>query len=772
MHRHLRWIVPAVVLSATALGLPGCSKSPTVPPKHVDLSPETLLTFAPVNFDTTSFRIHFYWNAFDNDGEVVRYRFAVDADTAKPLTQWVSTTSKDTSLIFQVDPVKEFRLHVFKVAAEDNDGRIDPTPAVRFFSAKTIPPTSRITLGPAASGPIIGTNFTYQWEGTDPDGGETGGKAPVDSFEYLLLLVGAVADTLSPPPPWHVPLPGYSQTTYQNLLNQAIADSLPYPHGDWKWKGIRASRNRFRNVTPGEYVFAIRAVDIAGATEKNLVFATNWTHFTVSSRNPGPTLEVNSSVLTRPLPPNNGPDDIARRPLQLFAGETVSFTWSADASSYGGEIIGYTFALDDTSSFPGLDRFRTATTFTPSQLTVSGNLPTPHFLFVRAVDDAGLTTNVKVPLLIIPPRFKQPGVQREVLFVDDSQSSRRDATGDGIYPSDAVEDAYYTLSEPGRPKMLTRVSETYGIPITQWDTALAAAGTPDRRRQPEPKDLANFTTVFWITDLNDIAGQEIALWRTLVGGSYSDLGGYLRAGGTLVVSGWELTENSTAPHGLLSLNSSNGICAGVQFGSDNYKSSFFPRAFMGVDGTIPSDQGRRFLGSKDFVEGRVTPVGAALGFVDAEVDTGDGINSKWNTFYSPLTPPDILDTQYSPGLPRIEGWIMARDFACEAEQEVFQVEPNVPGKISEPLFTYHGVNMGLAEDQGPSPRENMVVGVRVKSHDLGLNLGGGYNPDGSIGRIVLIGFPLFFVKDQEASDILFAAFTWVNGSPTLPAAGP
>ena len=34
--------------------------------------------------------------------------------------------------------------HVFWVAAEDNDGRIDPTPAKRYFSTKSIPPFSMI----------------------------------------------------------------------------------------------------------------------------------------------------------------------------------------------------------------------------------------------------------------------------------------------------------------------------------------------------------------------------------------------------------------------------------------------------------------------------------------------------------------------------------------------------------------------------------------------------------------------------------------------------
>jgi hypothetical protein len=33
---------------------------------------------------------------------------------------------------------------------------------------------------------------------------------------------------------------------------------------------------------------------------------------------------------------------------------------------------------------------------------------------------------------------------------------------------------------------------------------------------------------------------------------------------------------------------------------------------------------------------------------------------------------------------------------------------------------------------------------------------------------VFIGFPLYFIKNQQASDILFTAYSYVAGSPTLP----
>jgi hypothetical protein len=180
------------------------------------------------------------------------------------------------------------------ISAVDDRRAYDKTPARRFFSAKSNPPTSQIDKGPAAYNPFVGPNFTFEWSGIDPDGSETGGKAPVDSFEYQLLLVGAVADTAIPPT--HDPLPFYGQDRYVNLINAGTGPTLPPPHDDWRWIGLRGLRNRFRNATPGEYVFAERAVDLSGATEKNLQFGRNIRHFTVST-NPGPTLTVCSSVL-------------------------------------------------------------------------------------------------------------------------------------------------------------------------------------------------------------------------------------------------------------------------------------------------------------------------------------------------------------------------------------------------------------------------------------------------------------------------------------------
>src|SRR5437667_1230638 len=132
-----RRTAPLVLALVIALGmgyLTGCSNSVKPPPRPAPLDPETELVYAPSENDTTAFRVHFYWNGFDRDGEVVGFYFAIDADTALPVTQWKSTSTRDSTFLFAVDPITETRLHVIMISAVDNPGRYDHTPALRFFS--------------------------------------------------------------------------------------------------------------------------------------------------------------------------------------------------------------------------------------------------------------------------------------------------------------------------------------------------------------------------------------------------------------------------------------------------------------------------------------------------------------------------------------------------------------------------------------------------------------------------------------------------------------
>ena len=118
---------------------------------------------------------------------------------------------------------------------------------------------------------------------------------------------------------------------------------------------------------------------------------------------------------------------------------------------------------------------------------------------------------------------------------------------------------------------------------------------------------------------------------------------------------------------------------------------------------------------------------------------------------------------------------MAPAFACLSPSVFSLVRKESAGPISVPIYTYHGVNQGLNETGPPSKREGMVCGIATQAHDLG-QAGGGVltpgNASGAIGRMVVLGFPIYYMKDAQAYPIMKAAFGYVNGSPTLPQRGP
>lgn len=744
-----------------------CSDQVRPPTERAFSAPETELTYGPAESDTTTFRVHFYWAGHDKDGEVVRFRWAMDADTARPIPEWRATTAKDTILSCPVDPATAVRRHVFVIASEDNDGRIDPTPARRFFSARTIPPTACITRGPSPNSPYVLPAFTFEWRGEDPDGGIIGNGGDVDSFEYLLLKVGALSDSVSLS---HEPLPSYNLHVYVDLVNRATGDALPEPHADWKWVGVRGGSRRFVSILPGEYVLAVRAVDEAGARERVLEYGCNIRHFTVVAPSAGmiaPRLRICTDALLACLGPVSASDPWRTIPVEVLEGETISFSWSATPGYYGGEIAGYSYALNDSTALGQPDPARTGVTLTPDLLPEG-----THFLFVRVVDAQGYTTRMWVPIHVIRPAFRDPAHGRSILYVDDSTApgvyypGQDEATSIGNFPNDVTETEWWTLE----------LLNGLGVPVTEWDATPAGVAELQGRKPPPLRALANYSTVIWNVDFNNSITNPTALWRTLVGDLENALRTYVRGGGTLILTGFDVSSNTVNPSTTFEALSAS-LCAAFEPGSGMYSYTYVPRAWMGIDGVVPNRVPLRRDGARDFISAHPTGPGSALGFDSVRVDRGpQASGAKWITNLLPLGDPEVNS---SPGLGRVDGWRMATSFSCAPNPLLIRVEdPGLP--IAEPILLYHGVNRGVNEDGGPSPREDLVVGIRVQAHDEGES----FDPDGPYGgelgnvapgsaqglygRMVHFSFPFFWLKDEDAIRAMRAAFQYVNASPTLP----
>jgi hypothetical protein len=199
---------------------------------HVDrnLPPDTYLTGVPADSTTSFYKVHLFWYGGDADGKVVGYEFVVtdslpvDEDT---LT-YRYTTRTDSLIIFPVGSRQQVLGHRFYVRAIDNDGAVDPEPAIAFFGAlDLIPPSPVFTLAEAfdpesdevypltsTADPVptdtvpSGWDVRFRWRGVDGDrmldeSGDTIAVGEIVRYEYWLAPVevepnvGDVGDTVA-----------------------------------------------------------------------------------------------------------------------------------------------------------------------------------------------------------------------------------------------------------------------------------------------------------------------------------------------------------------------------------------------------------------------------------------------------------------------------------------------------------------------------------------------------------------------------------------------
>jgi hypothetical protein len=125
-------------------------------------SPETYLSLFPDSIISPHVtRIKITWWGDDPDGLIVGYRFSFDS------TNWTTTTLNDST--FQLVIVGNDSTFRFWVAAIDDKGNIDPTPATNLYPVFNSPPSVAFNAGTG----IPDTSFTvaiFAWTGTDPDG--------------------------------------------------------------------------------------------------------------------------------------------------------------------------------------------------------------------------------------------------------------------------------------------------------------------------------------------------------------------------------------------------------------------------------------------------------------------------------------------------------------------------------------------------------------------------------------------------------------------------
>jgi hypothetical protein len=457
------WLKRLLVMGAMSgafvvIFLAGCSKNlGHISPNQ---APQTYLSFAPDEGGITNYRVRLNWFGWDPDGEIAYYRTKWDT------LDWVRVVNTDSVFILSasadsVDPQKGYEAHTFKVSAVDNEGLVDATPETVTFTAFTFVPETQILRGPnGVTGPMV----TFEWQGRDRDGVITG-------YEYKLYRRDEATGS-------------WFEVTASGPLGADVTSVTFGP-------------------LAGQHKFEVWSIDDAGAPD--LTPATRV--FTCNPELAGPKLYVGTNVFGSFT--FRGPVWKAQYnlPIPIFAGERLRFGWLADASDYGGQVVGYRHAYDDTSTWPAWSIFDTRFQVVPEL----GR----HSLYIGAIDNANVKTRARVYFDVVEATLDQ-----YILVVDDYNWRENLAA----WGTDDARTAFYDSLLAGYAK--TRV---------EWEPSQhVVGGTP---QAPNVDALRGASTVVWYCD------DELTTLKRLFDPrqtAYNSLAGYLRVGGNLVLDGYKI----------------------------------------------------------------------------------------------------------------------------------------------------------------------------------------------------------------------------------------
>ena len=495
------------------------------------LKPFVRITGGPLEQSSDSYTARIFWTGWDEDGIIEHYEYATDPppvftreeidnpvgspglvlttipgpaehqDTLRVCKteggveycyDWVQTREFSRTFAFKT-PNPDSTLstgtlepdqtwsgpHRLYVRGLDNDDLYSDVEEIGY-NAFTFTPTATISR-PNISAELsnLGTTVTIGWDGIDPDSPDAN-KKPVGYLYRMLRL-----DTLDPPVP----------------LIFATEERL-YDRGDRIWKYQRADtlRRTFQLAAGAQYIFGVRAVDLAGAEEPFLEFGRNVFKFQSFADGGRPTLQI--------CEPAFGCFDFRGigkpEEVEVPTGKILRFTWSASAEAYGGEIDGYSWGYD----IPDLERPEGWSTW--GDITISDprsfRNPGVHVFYARTRDESGTLALGAVILNVIRFSF-----EREVLWIDDAKDSN--------FPNDAEHDAFWRRRLNGYPGGLN------------WFEFQADA--PLSPKVPELEEMGRYRLLVWENTVG-AAGQSALLTSSTI---RPTLGSYLGAGGQAWIGG-------------------------------------------------------------------------------------------------------------------------------------------------------------------------------------------------------------------------------------------
>lgn len=403
----------------------------------------------------TDVSAHFYWYGADDDGLIRYFEWAIDDTISEEA--WTRTTEYDENIFFRAttaagqDSFSDW--HTFFIRSVDDHG-IRSAPDMRYFNSRTVAPTSELVNPEPEYQATWASTLRFAWIGEDLDAEaadqlpewfeiklvETGSTAPWDDNEAMRRLIDQLPNLLL-----GVTANEYPDSSESEFLEQARRAWERHPGTvDYRWVTLKNSRT---------HVFAVRAIDEAGAREPRFQRLVNWVDFKpedahIAVRITEPALGAES--FTQPVFAE--PWEVTVAPGQVFR-----FRWVGDASESGTEAGPCNYGFDIPDPSDPAEPFRAtdgmggwigwATRTQLAQPISFDDAGATHYFYLKMRD---ISDNPDTETqCIVKINVASFDMSRRFLVVDDCRLQPRDRAGN--YPSDETSDQWRYDPESNPP---------------------------------------------------------------------------------------------------------------------------------------------------------------------------------------------------------------------------------------------------------------------------------------------------------------------------------
>ncbi|MDO9695816.1 MAG: hypothetical protein Q7W56_13940 [Candidatus Latescibacteria bacterium] len=439
----------------------------------INALPDTRITGTPPYLRDTEYTVQFYWTGNDPDGRIrgfqwkmtangddgisIRDTLTVDPATGDTLNPWRFTTVTDSTFVvsadrqgFEEDEIlpeamqRFYQPHTLIVRAIDDQGGVDPTPAMITFTATTLAPSIRLTspptlLGSRTEAQTVPPRFIIGWTGTDPDY-ELGNPVQV----RYLYKTSDIANA-SGVGRHYV----YTKYEYDQVVDSLVtfddpqwSDWFPYALDPRDRRQTFEGSKRDANNNIIYYIFALQAKDIAGAVSLDRGYFTSVANFRVDDSQT-PLLILRERYLGTEI--GTG---IARLEKYIAQDQPLQFEWFGSASDYGGEIVAYRYGWDvqdlNDNADPGWE-----VQFGLSAANLSSEVRSfaqgLHVFTVEVIDNSGLLTRIQYFLSVVP--VPEENERLPLVLIDDvpdrTSNGWNNSSGTIAYDNDVQRDAFW-----------------------------------------------------------------------------------------------------------------------------------------------------------------------------------------------------------------------------------------------------------------------------------------------------------------------------------------